>query len=147
VIIISTILLIIDIIVVIVGAVNLAGGWDTNPEHKTWYQWSLIGGSIGVVVYSLAICGAISYNLLPFLLVVPWVIVDAVMGVLAYNEYDYQEYANEGNQGGYIAGIIAVVIWALFVLYIYITFAAEVKSGMMSKETYYTRELQSCCCV
>ena len=139
-IIISTILLIIDIIVVIVGAVNLAGGWDTNPEHKTWYQWSLIGGSIGVVVYSLAICGAVGFSLLPFLLVVPWVIVDAVMGVLAYNEYYY-------SQGGYFASIVAIVIWALFILYIYITFTVEVKNGKMSKETYYTRELQSCCCV
>ncbi len=51
------------------------------------------------------------------------------------------------NLGLLIAGYLINIAFFLSYAYAHVSFVLEVKRGIMSKETYKSREEASCCCV
>jgi uncharacterized membrane protein YbjE (DUF340 family) len=115
--------------------------------------YTIIAALYGVSVVS-AICGlvgGIKYNIPLVSIQVLWLIVAFVVGivlsVVAINDVNDQLELNgeeELNQpiGSYIFSATITCLW----MYPHVGFIMEVKSGIMSLETY-PREEYSCCCV
>lgn len=111
-------------------------------------QINAIFTGIGIVAAICALLGAMKYNIGLVAVNIVWLVLSfiatTVVTVLAYKDLD-EQYEEENIQTPYPSFIVGAIFTALFV-YPHVGFVTEVKSGIMSEETY-PREEFSCCCV
>ena len=143
----TIILLALSVLALIAGSVNLAGHWDSEPAHRSWYIAMVVGGSIGLVVFAIVILGAARYSAKSVILGAFWVLVGLVADItyFALWKQDYWGTYNPDQDSNAAAYMGAGVVVSVLMFYVYGMFVVEVQSGVMSKETQ-EREKYSCCC-
>ena len=123
----------------------LEQGFDEDLQRYTRVGWILI--LVDIIFSAVAIIGASQYNVIMVWTTVGWFmlhfLVTTIMSIQAASRFEdtYTSYEAPNPVGD-------VVLSALFTaLYIYphLRFIREVKSGILSHETY-PREEFSCCC-
>jgi len=100
-----------------------------------------IGFAIGIGLFVFKLFAALKYNLCMLTTVLVFNLLELAFGLW----YVINMYGYGGTTGQLIANIIVVI--GVFSVYIYpvIGLIREIKSGIMSEETY-AREFYSCCC-
>ena len=96
---------------------------------------------VSIVVSILVIWGANQYKTWAVIVGIVWLVVQYISSVvwitIAYKDYD--------ENTPIVNFVVSAIITCLFI-YPHVGFVMEIKSGVMSKETY-PREESSCCCV
>lgn len=137
---------------IVAGAVleSVVGAPSTNLDDDFvdgQTRTSMITTGVSMFVAICAILGAIKYNIYLVGLNVVWTIASAVIAAIAALELeDFLEENSPSTPYNAIPNIIVTALFSLLVIYPHVGFIYEVKTDVMSAETY-PREEHSCCCV
>eukprot|EP00525_Craspedostauros_australis_P010704 CAMPEP_0198114824 /NCGR_PEP_ID=MMETSP1442-20131203/6090_1 /TAXON_ID= /ORGANISM="Craspedostauros australis, Strain CCMP3328" /LENGTH=245 /DNA_ID=CAMNT_0043772219 /DNA_START=72 /DNA_END=809 /DNA_ORIENTATION=+ len=153
--------IVVSIISLVFGALGVLGALAENdeaaPGQEEWENEevkvyneevetaNLVSGIIGLVMAGVSLFGALQYNAIAVGISVAYSIISFIVGIIvseqAISEVEDETGSTINATGGYVIG---AVILGLF-LYPSIGFIMEVRSGVMSQQTY-PREEYSCCC-
>ena len=155
VIILSLLGIILSIITLLTNFFVLFRGLDWNQEQNTveeqedierlqnlfWKQFGLTIGSL--ISYALAIYGSVYYRNTPILCNMAYVVFNFAYSttILMRAQDDIEDFGFSG------ANVVGPAIGMIMTLYANASLVYEIRSGIMSEETYKIREEHSCCCV
>ena len=109
---------------------------------------AIIAG-LGIIFHPVALFGAVQYNVPLVGFGILWSVAamaaEAAVQYSTWNTADDLTKAGE-SLGSPLPGLIGSIIGTLFFVYAHVMLIREIKTGIMSRETY-EREKYSCCCV
>lgn len=141
----------ISLILSLLGIGTLAWAQYHPDEITLQYSWttSLIFLCVTIGVNIATLFGAHLYNVLLVGVGVLWLLINLAFNIFLSIENKHWADANGEYHTMFITLPVAImffVLWTVLLLYPYVTFIIEVRSGVMSPETY-PRQEYSCCCV
>jgi len=156
--------IIINVISIIFGILGILGGLVSNrvpsnvdldtPEAEIiWEDYGqdqAIYAIISLLFAFSALIGAIKYNIWMVALNAIWILVNFILACIvsinvAEDLNDIFEAAESGLSYSPIPVIIITALFSFSFLYAHLGFIQEVRTGIMTAETY-PREVYSCCC-
>jgi len=127
---------------------------NDHPDDVTFQSFrysnttaSLIFLCVTVCVNIATILGANIYSVLAVGVAIVWVLINMAFNIYASIKYQHWTDANGDYSNMFITLPVAIMyflLWTALALYPYVTFIIEVKSGVMSPETYPSQKF-SCC--
>lgn len=103
---------------------------------------------LGIVFHPVILFGAIKYNVRLLALGIAWTVASmAAETSVQFNTFRAADDLSKAGEslGSPLPGLIGSIIGTGFFVYAHLMLIREIKSGVMSKETY-EREKYSCCC-
>jgi len=155
--------IVINIIFIVAGVISILGAITSSQfnqnsgtidddtvvkdELKDLNVLNSIISGIGLVASIASLVGAVNYNIYLVAVNVIWMMIQYIASVIISEQfYNSIDDKVEGDLSSPILSyVIQAVVVGLFI-YPHVGFIREVKSGIMSRETY-PREEYSCCCV
>ena len=91
--------------------------------------------AIGIVFPIVAIAGAIMYNVYMVGAKIVWLIVSFVLPIILDNEFSDSSSSYLRGNDGYLEIVYSAIVTVLLI-YPHVKFVKEVKSGILTEETY-----------
>lgn len=131
--------------ILLLTAADISAMFDDDEFTNEFATGAIITSAIygfGILVSLIVILGAISFNAPLVGLGIVWTVAQTIAGIVL----QAQSYNDSGLRYPIVDAIIRISVASLLI-YPLAVFTAEVRNGIMSKQTYFERERHSCCCV
>ena len=130
--------------ILLLTAADIAAMFDDDEFSSEFATGAVITSAIygfGILISLVVIFGAITFNAPLVVLGIVWTVAQTIAGIVL----QAQSYNGAGLRYPIVDAIIRISVASLLI-YPLAVFAAEVRNGIMSKQTY-PKERHSCCCV